>query len=246
MSAALLKLLRKDFTTADEIIKIQMDGKNKFLKGQTNRLFDDFKQMVSDSTLMVLSITFQRFFQKIKFNLQQTDELSKLTFSDRENIKYWVKSVADLACQHLFDPETKAIDQDLLYFLGLLEFSNKVNKADLVCAYIGAVMQQMAQEHGFTEIISEKPIVFSSVCNYLNLIYRQCALQAMKANHIQNNDFLLKNPQHKPFLSATSTKSAIGIGILGGLIGLGFTVFKTYEFIKGKNTDLNHEPLFSR
>lgn len=231
MDSAILAILSKDFPTEEAQAACHERCLNKFLKGQINRLFDDFHHVVSEEVLADFVLEFQNVFDAIKPTYHDDDEINKLTYHDKKSIYRWVKKLEKLGCDNLFDPVQKIIDPELLRFLGLEQFAQQINRADLLCAYVLSFTQQMLLEPVVVQKRVDKPPIFFSIFAYVTANYRQWALEEMKLHHIRSNDNIIKPGQPTPLFTPVIKKSAIGLGVFGAVMGIGLTFIKAYQML---------------
>lgn len=229
MNSTWIAMLAGNLADEESLRKYQAIAKEKILNGQTNRLFDELERITFDDEMELFAAEFQDFFDQIQERVKNKDESNPLLPQDEKRIKIWMMGIAATACQDLFD-DSGEIDPRLLVLLDLKGYGKKINKADLVCAYIGSLMQQMMKEQEFIDRASASPNIFSSVCNYVNHNnYRNWALQEMKRQDIKNNDALIKPLKQLPVFSSIDKETAIKMGITSAVICFGFGLFKAYQ-----------------
>lgn len=211
----------------DETLKKQYREKSKasLAKSDATRVFDTFQCLLAKNDLEKLTHQFREILLSTH-RVRQTKRGPILTeITQKEAIKRWLKTIAGMGCQELFDARNN-LKPELIQLLGWEKFVDKIDNCELVCAFVNEI--NLTVFEGLSDIIRTHQDQYNALCQTINQAYRQWTAEVLDVFGIPyHHDRGLKLALQDPSSDSESDVEddnhlnkglATGLGIAAGVL----------------------------
>lgn len=206
-------------------------SKAELARGTPNRIFDGFPILLPQNKLDNLIKKFEKIFSKIKPITipDEVDDPAQLLINhDKKKIFIWQREVIKIGCYELLG-QNGQIKNEIVELLEWHPYA--INICDIVCAYVGAVNQFLADKLNI--LFKEKGSAFSAICQFVNQNYRKWVLEEL-AHFSDKPDERDAKVQQSKFIKIKrlpKEKPAVAVGLAVGftvtLAAIGYALFSS-------------------
>lgn len=180
-------LLQQEFKQNEEL-KFQLieSGRKQIHKNLANRVFDQFTCicLIDKTTFADLTKKFNEVITTIHYmpDINDKDKLYAMLYpKEQEKLKKWELPIIQIACDDLFDKRTQKIRENISTLLHWQDWEVSLDSTSVICAYVGAIYQQIVSQKDIAETFLKNHHAQSAVFSYVNANSRTWVEREMKS-----------------------------------------------------------------